>query len=322
MIILYIALAIILVLLILLIAIGFIIHNKAFGKRYEANPLVKLYTKEEFNLGSTLIEINYKNDIIRGNLYSYNNYDPTKLIIFCHGMWSNHNSYLQDIEYFCRNNLLVFGFDYLGVSSSTGKNIKGLGNSLKSLDIVVKYFEEKYPNKEIYVVGHSWGAFSTTNIILLHPNIKGIIALSPFISIYSCLKSFIPKNLSFLAPFIFLAEYLKNGKYSLMKTKDSLKNYKGKALILGSTDDSMISFNKNTGYIMKLYPNLNYLIFDDRGHNPNYTALAVKKLQSFQNDVKSVPSDKMVEFMNSINFHELGELDLKVMDKLIEFIKL
>ena len=80
-------------------------------------------------------------------------------------MLSDQNSYLQDIEYFCRNNYQVFGFDYIGVSSSTGKNIKGLGNSLKSLDIVISYLKLNYPNKDIYVVGHSWGGYATTNIV-------------------------------------------------------------------------------------------------------------------------------------------------------------
>ena len=310
------------IIVVLLIITGFIIHNIAFGKRYEANPLVKLYTKEEFNLNATPLEIKYKKEIIRGNLYNYNDFDTNKLIIYCHGMWSNHNSYLQDIEYFCKNNLLVFGFDYIGVSSSSGKNIKGLGNSLKSLDIVVNYFEKKYPNKEIYVVGHSWGGFATTNIIALHPNIKGIIAMSPFISIYSCINKFVPKGLRFLTPFLYLADISKNGKYSLLKTKNSLKSNKGKALFLASIDDPMVPYENNTGYIKKLYPNLNYIIVNNKGHNPNYKEEAVKKLQKFQNDIKAVPSDKITEFMNSINFHELGELDTSVMDKLIEFINL
>ncbi len=310
------------IIVVLLIITGFIIHNIAFGKRYEANPLVKLYTKEEFNLNATPLEIKYKKEIIRGNLYNYNDFDTNKLIIYCHGMWSNHNSYLQDIEYFCKNNLLVFGFDYIGVSSSSGKNIKGLGNSLKSLDIVVNYFEKKYPNKEIYVVGHSWGGFATTNIIALHPNIKGIIAMSPFISIYSCINKFVPKGLRFLTPFLYLADISKNGKYSLLKTKNSLKSNKGKVLFLASIDDPMVPYENNTGYIKKLYPNLNYIIVNNKGHNPNYKEEAVKKLQKFQNDIKAVPSDKITEFMNSINFHELGELDTSVMDKLIEFINL
>ena len=309
------------VLFLVLIIISFFIHSITFGKRYEANPLIRLYTKEEFNLKSTPLEIKYKNERIRGNLYNYDNYDTNKLIVFCHGMLSDQNSYLQDIEYFCRNNYQVFGFDYIGVSSSTGKNIKGLGNSLKSLDIVISYLKLNYPNKDIYVVGHSWGGYATTNIVSLHPDILGIVAMAPFISTYSCLMNFIPKGLRFLAPFIYFIDYLKNGKYTTYKTKDSLKNYKGKVMLLASKDDPMINYDKNTGYIKHIYPNFSYLIFDKKGHNPNYTNEAVIKLKDFQNSIKTISKNKMVDYMNSINFHELGELDSNVMDKIIDFIK-
>ena len=146
--------------------------------------------------------------------------------------------------------------------------------------------------------------------------------MSPFISIYSCINKFVPKGLRFLTPFLYLADISKNGKYSLLKTKNSLKSNKGKVLFLASIDDPMVPYENNTGYIKKLYPNLNYIIVNNKGHNPNYKEEAVKKLQKFQNDIKAVPSDKITEFMNSINFHELGELDTSVMDKLIEFINL
>ena len=45
------------VLFLVLIIISFFIHSITFGKRYEANPLIRLYTKEEFNLKSTPLEI-------------------------------------------------------------------------------------------------------------------------------------------------------------------------------------------------------------------------------------------------------------------------
>lgn len=317
---LYIILGIIVFILVVLLIVAAIIHNISFGNRYEANPLIPLYTKEEFNLNSDPLEFKLGKYLIKGFMYHYDNYDNNKIIIFCHGMWSNHNSYLQDIEYLCRNNFQVFAFDYEGTSLSEGKNIRGLGNSLRSLDYAIKFIKEKYPNKEIYVMGHSWGGFATTNIIKYHKDIKGIIAMAPFCNVYKCLLSFMPKGLKILSPFIFLIEYFKVGKYVFSSSIKSLKDYKGKVLIVYSTNDKFVDSNKNSIVIKNNYPNFDYIITTNKNHNPNYTDEAVRKLNEFQNTISKLPNEKKEEYIKSINFHELGELDSSIMDRIVEFI--
>lgn len=317
---LYIILGILAFILVALLIIAIIVHNISFGNRYEANPLIGLYTKEEFNLMAEPLEFKLGKHLLKGFMYHYDNYDNDKIIIFCHGMWSNHNSYLQDIEYLCRNSYQVFAFDYEGTSISEGKNIRGLGNSLRSLDYAIKFIKEKYPNKEIYVMGHSWGGFAATNIVKYHKDIKGIIAMAPFCNVYTCLLSFMPKGLKILTPFIFLIEYFKIGKYVFSSSIKSLKNYNGKVLIVFSNDDKFVNSNKNSYLIKNNYPNFEYIITNNKNHNPNYTDEAVKKLIEFQDTIAKLPSEKKEEYIRTINFHELGELDSNIMDRIVEFI--
>lgn len=311
---------IILIALIIIMAITIVIHNKVFGKRYTANPLVKGFSIADFNLNIENVSFACGHDTLRGNLYSYDDYDLDKIVIFCHGMGCDHISYIQDIEYLCRNKFLVLGFDYIGSSLSDGKNIKGLSSSLKCCDYAVKFVKEKFPKKDIYVVGHSWGAFACLNVIKYHKDIKGVVALAPFVSVYSCLHEYLPKKLWFFIPFSMIIEFSKFGGYAFANSINSLKKYKNKCLILASTNDPSISYNKNTSKIKKECPNFNYLILDDRFHNPEYTHESSLKLLNYIMDVKKIKKEDYVSYMNSINFKELGELDYNIMDKIIEFI--
>lgn len=311
---------IILIIFIIIMAITIAIHNKVFKKRYKANPLVKGFSLNDFNLNILNVSFNCKNTILRGNLYSYDGYDEDKIVIFCHGMGCDHISYIQDIEYLCKNNFLVLGFDYIGTSLSDGKSIKGLSSSLECCDSAVRFIKSKFPNKDIYVVGHSWGAFAATNVIKYHPDIKGIVALAPFVSVYRTLHEYLPKKLWFFIPFSMIIEFLKFGKYAFANSIKSLKNYQGKCFILASINDPSISYYKNSAKIKEKYPNFNYLILDDRFHNPEYTHDASLKLFDYISNVKNVKKEDYVEFMNNINFKELGELDNLVMDKIVNFI--
>ena len=36
------------------------------------------------------------------------------ILVFSHGMFANHEAYLQDIEYLAKNGYKVIGFDYFG----------------------------------------------------------------------------------------------------------------------------------------------------------------------------------------------------------------
>lgn len=317
----YIILGIVLVILIFLFIVAYKIHSSTFGKRFDVDPKVKYYTKEEFDLNATDVFFKCGNNTLRGHLYSYDNPIENKIIVYAHGMWSSTKAYLQDIEYLCRNGYKVLGFDYIGTDLSDGKGIKALANGLKSLDYAIRYVKKEFPNDNIYVVGHSWGAHNTINVTKYHKDIKAIVAISPFNTLNRLLKGLFPKKLWFMIFFVKLVEIFKCGKYAFSNSAKALKKYKGKAFIIHSKDDHMVNYKLNTEYIMKKCNNAKYLIVEGHAHNPNYTKEAVNKLASYLQELRGLPLDKQDEYKEKTDFHALGELDLDIMNEIVEFIK-
>lgn len=313
--------------LILLLFIIFLLivlreHNKAFNKRF-INPISNTYSKEYFNLDYKKIEINYKNKYIRGELYSYQGYDNDKLIIFCHGMNSSKESYIQEMAYLAKNGFLVLGFDNFGTQDSDGI-LGGLSNNLKALDLVIKYVknDSELKNKDIYVIGHSWGGAAALNIIKFHKDIKKIVALAPVVSFYKLLKEMEPKRSAIVSLMILLIEKLKYGKYADLNTIKALNNYQGEIMVVQSKDDYQVRFESSLGLLKnKLKRNANYLEVDNKGHNPDYTENAVKLVKEFVSNISKYNGKELEEYMANQDYFSMGELDNDVMDKLVAFLK-
>ena len=293
-----------------------------FNKRFTL-PAIDSYTSEEFGLDAKKLEVNYKGNVIRGYFYSKGEYDKNKIVLFAHGMDSSKESYIQEIAYLAENGFLVVGFDYFGTNESDGK-LMGFGNSLKSLDLVIRYLKstDEYKDKDLYVVGHSWGGYATLNIVKYHKDIKGIVALAPAVSLYKIFRGSYLKQNVLVTLLIWLVECVKLGKYSLCDGAKSLKNYNGKVMVIQSKNDSMVSFDSSLEYIRRnIGDKAEYIVMEDRFHNPDYKKEAVDKLMKLYSDMASCSNEKLPELFAKQDFRAMGELDPVVMDKIVNFIK-
>lgn len=318
----HIILSILLVILIIIITLFIIslkVHNKLFNHRFEKNEYVKYYTYEEFNLNETKIDIKVNKETIKGFIYTSNYYDSNKIVIYTHGFFSNHYAYMQDIAYLARY-YIVISFDILGVSESSGKNLKCFANATKSLDYVINYVKNNYKNKEIYLIGHSWGAYATLSALKYHKDIKKVVAISGFISRKNAIKSLI-KSHKILIPFIHIIDSLKCIKYSLVNIITNLKRYRGNVLIISSIDDSVINYKENTLYLKNKFKDFNYIIETNKSHNPQYKKESVDRLNVFLNNINKLKGSELINYMKNTNYHLLGELDNNIMDNIVEFIK-
>ena len=316
----------ILVVLIIFIVISFIIasklHNGLFKARYKDDSRINYFTKEEFNLLSEDIEVPMDNITLRGGLFYYPNYDTKKLIILNHGMWSSISAYMQDIAYFAKNGYQVLAINHEGVESSDGKNIRGLANSLRCLDNVIKYVKktDRFKDLDLYVVGHSWGGFAAANIALYHKDLKGVLAISPFISVKDCLKGFFPKSIWFTIPFFLLLEKIYCKKYSKANAYKALKDFKGNIVIIHSENDNIVKFMYNTNVLMKKKINASFLIYDNRDHCPHYTMDSILLTRKFNEEVKKIDPKEVDDYMRNTDFHKLGYIDEEVLDKAVSLL--
>ena len=151
-----------------------------------------------------------------GKFYFYEGYRTDRLIIFEHGMGNGHNAYFREIENLCKNGYLVYSYDHTGCYRSEGEHIHGLTGSLSDLDdcITALVKVKGILENEISVIGHSWGGFSSWNILSCHPDLHSIVAMAGFISVKVMHKQIIP---FFLAPFrkrLFEIEKQTNPKFA------------------------------------------------------------------------------------------------------------
>ena len=327
MIILYISLGILFLLMILcLIIYSYIIkmHNKLFNHKFIPDPLIKYYDKDEEGLSFLEYDINNNDEIIKGGFYSYKEYDNNKLIIFCHGMDSTIGAYMQDISYFAHHGYLVYGFNYFGTDNSSS-TLKGFGNSLYCLNLVINKLKEddNYKNKELIIIGHSWGGYAATNIISIHKDIKCVVALAPMVCVDNMLKQFkVPKLFRKL---LISYDNKKCSGYSKYNGLNSINNYSNKCMILQSKNDPVISFDNSLNYIKNntINKNVEYLILDNKYHNPNYTDEGLKIMVEFVTECAKYKDnkDKLEEIKKNTDYHTMGSLDEDVMNKILDFIK-
>lgn len=287
--------------------------------RYDELPYLKYLTAKDcpglkYEPYSFMSEENKLN----GFFYHYDKYKEDIIVIFCHGIGGGHLSYMKEIDRIAQRGYMVLGYDNTGCCTSEGKSIKALTHSLTDLDYAIRSLKEndKYKDKKIYVVGHSWGGYAASNIYNYH-DVDKIVAVSPFISARQEFKGILHNPLLFfLANPLMRLEREANKDYADSSAIDALNKVNAVGLIIHSTNDPTVDYKLNTGLLQKKCTNKNisFVTFDNKYHHPQYTEEAVlyfnktfdgfskllrqKKLQTLQEKkeyFKDVDWNKIIE---------------------------
>ena len=314
------------VLFILLVLIGFTFfaHRWMFNHRFKPEDAQIEFIKKYSDLNEKEVSFDLEGVTLRGVLYNFGEYDPNKIVVFCHGMWSSQRSYIHIISYLAHKGYQVLGFDYEGVDSSDGKAIRGFGNSLRCADYAIRFVKEHEETKgrDIYVVGHSWGGFATSNIAGIHKDIKGVVPISAVIGVAHLMKGLLPKPLRWLAYVFQVVDSLKCGKYSYYNAIKSLKDYEGKVLFIHSKDDEVVKIGFSTEYVQKHSKNSNiqYLILEGKKHQPHFTKESAGVIYEYNQMLKTLSKEEQDKIKNERNFLELAVVDPETLDKIVELI--
>lgn len=286
--------------------------------RYFAHKDFDGLREEKFSFGGR------EGHVLNGAFYFYDGFRGDKVVVFDHGMGGGHLSYMREIERLCRAGYRVFSYDHTGCMTSGGENTGGFAHSLDDLDRALKALKEKFGEGMAFsVIGHSWGGYSTLNIASLHPDVESIVAISGFSSV----KRMIDGAFGVYAPKILELEE-KNGIPTLSAdAAASLIDYKGRALIIHSADDKVVSAKKHFFYLRKelaLNPNVRFMLVNGKGHNPNYTEDAVKYLAHYAKTLTKrlkkgslTTEAQRTEFVDSFDWMRMTEQDETVWDVII-----
>lgn len=261
---------------------------------------------------------------LQGYIYSYDTPAHNRLVVFDHGFFGGHRSYMKEIEMLCRHGYTVFAYDHTGCMESGGENPNGMSQSLCDLNDCISTLkkDDHFKNVDISVVGHSWGGFSTLNICALHPDISHIVAISGFVSVELLVNSFFSGLLSPYRKAVMELERKSNPDFVKYNGVESLSKTDAKVLLIYSENDGMC---KKTPHYDTLKAglsdkeNISFLLVPNKGHNPNYTEDAVKYLGEYTalrgkllKKKQLETPEQRAEFVRSLDWNRMTAQDEKV----------
>ena len=299
--------------------------------RADENGCVFYYSSDDFE-GLQRIPYPFmssKGHKLQGYFYCYDGYKEGKIVLFEHGMGSGHRGYMKEIETLARHGYLVFSYDHTGCMESGGESTGGFVQSVIDADDALTALkrDERYKGSDFYVVGHSWGGFSTLNISAFHPEVKKIVAISGFVSVSGAISQFFGGILKGTGKRIVRAEReAADARYFELDAIKTLESSCVSALIIHSDDDKVLSckahFERMRDKLGK-NENITFLKVTGKGHNPNYTADAVKYKDAFFAELQSalkkkqlVTDDEKKAFVSGYDWDRMTMQDGEVWDKI------
>ena len=268
---------------------------------------------------------------LQGYFYSYEDKMPERLTVFDHGMGKGgHRAYMKEIVKIASEGCTVFAYDHTGCVKSGGQSNNGFAQSLNDLDACLSAIKKHpvYGGRSLSVIGHSWGAFSTLNVIKFHPDVKNAVAMSGFISVERMVGQFFKGILSPFRKRILAIEREVNPVYSRVSALDTLRETKVNVLVVHSLDDKTVLAKYHFDVLRKGIEgkdNVRFLPLTGKNHNPNYTIEAVKYLNEFfstlqrkQKQGKLKTEEEKEAFLNSYDWHKMTEQDEEVWEEIFK----
>ena len=270
---------------------------------------------------------------LKGFFYYYENPISDRLLVFDHGMGNGHRAYMREIQRLAKAGFLVYTYDHTGCMASGGEGTSGFSQSLNDLDQCLKALktEPALAEREISVMGHSWGAFSTMNISALHPDITHVVSMSGFVSVQQMLQQVFGGPLRVYQKAMLDLERRTNPDYVDFDARKSLWHSKAKVLLIYSADDTVVQKKFHFDPLQQALStreNIRFLLVDQKGHNPNFTTDAVRYKDDFFKTFTKAMKKKQLEtpeqqrqFMEQYDWNRMTTQDDAVWEQIIQHLE-
>ncbi len=321
------------------------IYNENFNQRFDSYEPMKLRIEDFDGLQCTPYQFaSDKGQKLAGFLYSYGE-DQKGILIMAHGFGGGgHNSYMDVADFFARNGYLVFAYDATGCDESEGKGVGGLPQGVIDLDHAISFVENSgnFPALPIVLFGHSWGGYSVTNVLTMHPEVRAVISCSGFNTSADMFEAEGRKEagdgIALFMPFVKLHEKIRYGKYASNSAMDGFAASDAAILILHSADDNFVPAGIGYDVYYEKYgndPHFTFILLEDSGHNYVYDDMTYinefnaefdKWLETLDYDYKAkenidrFASDKAEYFHKNLDREQWShKLDADLFEKFLEF---
>ena len=180
-------------------------------------------------------------------------------------------------------------------------------------------------------MGHSWGSFSTMNIVSLHPEITHVVSMSGFVSVKRMLEQTFAGILKGAVKTMYGLEKKANPDFVDFDAVQSLKNTSAKVLLIASSDDKIVKKEFHFDVLQKELrekENISFLLTEGKGHNPSYTCDAVQYKDAFFAEFQKAVKKKQLEtaqqqkeFMARYDWHRMTEQDEAVWQLILQTLQ-
>ncbi|MBQ1410474.1 MAG: alpha/beta hydrolase [Oscillospiraceae bacterium] len=269
------------------------IYKKNFLQRYDEDGIFPFANSSDFP-GLSCEQGSFRNSAgieIRYFYYSYEAYDPSKLILLCPGLGPGHRGYFSEIDALCRAGYKVLTLDYTGCGASGGERLSSCNAPVKDARELLEHLQ---PEGEILPVGHSLGGYTALCLANLLPAVHRAVVISAFADISDLLVGFL--KLRLLANRVKRFEQKLDPAYGSLDNHAYLASTQDKLLWIHSKDDPMVNYSLNAGQVLNLNnPNVRVVTVEGKKHMPQYTSEALKTMNAWMGEYNRLVREKKLQ---------------------------
>lgn len=305
-----------------------------FGKRYNGNPFVRYFEAKDFPAlqAQPIIFPSLSGTALHGYLYRAAEMPIHALTVFVHGLGAGHLAYTSEINFLAKCGHLVLAFDMTGCGASDGDALYGFDQGPLDVTAALRFIGSRpeLAALPIFLVGHSWGAYSVINALPEHPEVKAAVAICGFISGASGVAQNILGNFGFLSPlfsgWLWLFNRKRFGENANHNSLRSLKKVHCPLLLLYGGADKTVRYRENGSRIRKAakgLANIKFLYYPQKGHNVYLSDQAEKALREQLGNIPTrIYKDKEAQqqYYASLDYKRLTEEDGSVMQEIKNFL--
>ena len=285
---------------------------------------------------------NDRGETLVGYVYSTQGDTSEGLVVFSHGMGSGgHVAYMPLIVALVNEGYTVFAYDATANGESEGESLRGLPQGISDLNSAIDFIKEdnQYTSLPLFLVGHSWGAYSAGSALAFHNDVEAAVLISGFDSSMSMMvndaKEYVGEPIMLISkPFLKLYDRFKFGKLSDASVYKGVSGSDAYVLVVHSSDD--VDAPVDIGYNM-LYEDfseserVDFLLYEDRGHGYIYYSANSalyrdslnKKYEQYVSENGGKDDDKLEsEFMkDELDRDAFFEVDAELIERIEQTFK-
>lgn len=233
------------VLIILCVAVYWLLasmYRKSFGKHSEPNARRFTYGYDFYAQRYPRREVVFSGKAAELHAFIYGECNNKALVIFAHGIGSQHEDYLSTITWLVDHGYRVFAPDLSGSGASTGSPT-GLSQSAIDMDTVLSYIEAEPQLKLLpkVLMGHSWGSYGVGAVLNYGHDVKAVVNVAgyndPVDMIAFIFRLTLGKLGDVVKPFLRLHHRIHFGKAGLYRVVDGINQANIPVLVVQGAED-------------------------------------------------------------------------------------